>query len=209
MAIQTYSELQTAVANWLGRDDLTARIPEFIDLAEARLSRELETREQEKRATVTTTANDQYIALPTGLREIRHVQLNTSPRQTLRYVSPDQIEREYTGSVTGKPRVYTVVGKEMKIAPTPDTTEYTIELTYIDGLDALSDGNTNNWVLTRYPDAYLYSSLSAASIYLVDDQRAAGFEALAERAIEEIKLDEQRARIGGAPAMRSNYGELT
>ena len=64
-------------------------------------------------------------------------------------------------------------------------------------------------VLTRDPDAYLYSSLAAASIYLVDDQRAAGFEALAERAIEEIKLDEQRARVGGAPAMRSNYGELT
>ena len=85
MAIGTYSELQTAIGNWLGRDDLTDRIPEFIDLAEARLSRELETREQEKRATVTTTANDQYIALPTGLREIRHVQLNTSPRQTLRY----------------------------------------------------------------------------------------------------------------------------
>jgi hypothetical protein len=46
MAIGTYSELQTAVANWLGRDDLTDRIPEFIDLAEARLSRALEPREQ-------------------------------------------------------------------------------------------------------------------------------------------------------------------
>ena len=58
MAIGTYAELQTAVANWLGRDDLTARIPEFIDLAEARLSRELETREQEKRATASTAGSD-------------------------------------------------------------------------------------------------------------------------------------------------------
>ena len=209
MAIQTYSELQAAVGNWLGRDDLTARIPEFIDLAEARLSRELETRGQEKRATLTTSASDQYISLPTNLRQVRHVQLNTSPRTVLRYVTPSQIEREYSGSRTGKPLVFTIVGQEIKIAPTPDTSEYTIELSYIDGLDPLSDSNTNNWVLTRHPDAYLYSSLSAASIYLVDDQRAAGFEALAERAIEEIKLDEAQARIGGPPVMRSNYGELT
>jgi len=79
----------------------------------------------------------------------------------------------------------------------------------MDGVEALSDSNTNNWVLTRYPDAYLYASLSAASIYLVDDQRAVGFEQLAQRAIDEINLDEQNARFGAAPMMRSSYGELT
>lgn len=34
MAISNYTELQTAVANWLDRDDLSARIPEFIGLCE-------------------------------------------------------------------------------------------------------------------------------------------------------------------------------
>ena len=41
MAIGTYAELQTAVANWLDRDDLTDRIPEFIALAEAKMNRVL------------------------------------------------------------------------------------------------------------------------------------------------------------------------
>ena len=41
MAIGTYAELQTAVANWLDRDDLTARIPEFIALAEAKMNSNL------------------------------------------------------------------------------------------------------------------------------------------------------------------------
>ena len=41
MAINSYSSLQTAVANWLDRSDLTDRIPEFIDLAEARINRAL------------------------------------------------------------------------------------------------------------------------------------------------------------------------
>ena len=39
MAISTYTELQTAVANWLDRDDMSARIPEFISLTEARFNR--------------------------------------------------------------------------------------------------------------------------------------------------------------------------
>ena len=56
MAITNYTELKTAVANHLARTDLTTNIPDFITLAEARLSRELETREQEKRATATMTS---------------------------------------------------------------------------------------------------------------------------------------------------------
>ena len=47
MAITTYAELKTAVANFLARSDLTDRIPEFISMAEARMGRELETRSQE------------------------------------------------------------------------------------------------------------------------------------------------------------------
>ena len=37
MAISTYTELQSAVANWLARSDLTSRITEFIALAESRI----------------------------------------------------------------------------------------------------------------------------------------------------------------------------
>ena len=65
MAIGTFDELKTAVANWLGRDDLTDRIPEFIALAEGRMNRTIFARAQEVRATATLTAEDAYTALPT------------------------------------------------------------------------------------------------------------------------------------------------
>ena len=47
MAISNYTELKTAVANWLDRDDLTDRIPEFIALAESRFNRLLRIRAME------------------------------------------------------------------------------------------------------------------------------------------------------------------
>lgn len=49
MAITTFSELKTGIANWLERDDLTSRIPEFIALAEARHRREIRIRQMQKR----------------------------------------------------------------------------------------------------------------------------------------------------------------
>ncbi len=58
MAISSYTDLQTSIANFLARDDLTSVIPDFIQLAEARMSRELDTRSQEKRAIAPTVIGD-------------------------------------------------------------------------------------------------------------------------------------------------------
>jgi len=44
--ITTYAELQTSIATWLVRDDLTAIIPDFITLAESKFKRDIRVREQ-------------------------------------------------------------------------------------------------------------------------------------------------------------------
>ncbi len=44
MSLSTYSDLQTSIANYLARSDLTSIIPDFITLAENRLRRELRIR---------------------------------------------------------------------------------------------------------------------------------------------------------------------
>jgi len=64
MAISTYSELQTAVANWLDRDDLTDRIPEFIALAEARFNRVLRLRSMESKQTASTIGGREITISP-------------------------------------------------------------------------------------------------------------------------------------------------
>lgn len=197
MAIASYADLQTSIANFLARDDLTAQIPDFIQLAEARINRELETREQEKRVQATLVAGDEYIALPTDLREVREVKLNTSPLTVLSYASPTGLDTQYSSNGQGKPQGYSIVGKEMKIRPIPDS-GYTMEIVYIGDVDALSAVSTPI-LFTRSPDLYLYGALTEAYVYLLDEQRAAQYDEKFTRAINEVRMDEERSHYGTGP----------
>ena len=91
MALGTYSDLQTSIANWLHRADLSSVIPDFISLCEADFNARLRLSNMETRTT--TTLSDDYLALPTGFRELRRMQLNTNPATVLRYITgPEGIE---------------------------------------------------------------------------------------------------------------------
>ena len=209
MAITNYSELKTSIANFLARDDLTTQIPDFISLAESLMSREMNARSQEKRATATLTSGDAFVSLPTDLRSIRLVKLNTSPKEVLEYYTPAKLDELYASNAQGKPRAYTIIGGEIKFAPEPDSA-YTAEIVYMEGVPDLSDSNTTNEILTRHPDAYLYGALAAASVYLMDDQKTTVYEQLFTRAIDEVKREEERSKqAGSALQMKSDYGELT
>lgn len=195
MAVDTYNNLKLAIADFLARDDLTAQIPDFITMAEARMSRELETRSQEKRATASTVAGNEYLALPTDLREVREVKLNTTPLTVLSYYSPSSLDIKFSSGGQGKPLGYSIVGDEIKLRPVPDTT-YTVEIVYIGTVVALSATNQTNNILSRSPDAYLYGALAEAYAFLLDEARASQYLQRFNLALEEIKVDEQRSHYG-------------
>ena len=62
--LTTYDGLQAAIADYLGRSDLTERIPTFIALAERRMNRELRLRVMEHRAETAVQANQSAVPLP-------------------------------------------------------------------------------------------------------------------------------------------------
>ena len=171
MAISTYSELQTAVANWLDRDDLTARIPEFITLCEARFNRSLRIRAMETLdISVDTVAGTGTVVLPTGYVQMRDISLITSPLTQLQYLTPEIMNRLNSGSLTGKPETYTIIANNILFGPTPDAV-YDISMLYYKTFDALTDAAPTNWVITNAPDVYLYGALLEAEPFLMNDQR--------------------------------------
>lgn len=185
MSIVDYASLQTAIGNWLHRTDLTAQIPDFIALAEAGMNGDLKSRSMEQRTVLTTTAGNAFITLPTDMLEMRRLLLQSDYNITLDYLTPDQLAQEYSAGTTNKPQAFTVIGNQAQFGPIPDSA-YSVELTYLQRIPALSGSNTTNWVLAAYPNAYLFGALLQAQPFLVNDARAVTFKALYDQAVDQI-----------------------
>tara|TARA_R100001510_G_scaffold7696_2_gene5973 strand:+ start:1252 stop:1878 length:627 start_codon:yes stop_codon:yes gene_type:complete len=206
MALTTYSELKTAIANWLDRSDLDDRIPEFIQLAEARHRRDFKIRRMETRVTANTIADTEYYSLPDNFVAMRNIQLNTDPKTALEYLTPEQMDRVRAGSKTGKPKAYSIIGNNFQLRPIPDGI-YEIEMLYFKYFTALSDSNTTNDMLTFHPDLYLYGSLVEAEPYLHNDKRIQVWAGYYDRAKQDLITTNERDRHSGvAPTTRIDFG---
>jgi hypothetical protein len=184
MAISTYVELQAAAANWLARDDLTLRIPEFITLAEAKFNRVLFHPRMETRDTLTVNTlltDPEFLDLPTDFQTMRMVRLpDEVGKPRLQFMSQTQMDdyRYSRDNVAGTPVYFTIVGDQIELAPTPNE-DMDVEVLYRANIPALAD-NSVNWLLTMAPDLYLYGTLLEAAAYNPGDPRitiwAAGFQ---------------------------------
>lgn len=202
MALDTFAGLKTTIADYLNRDDLTAIIPTFITLAEAKLNRKLRVRQMLKRATA--SVDSQYFAYPADWLQAKEFQLNTNPIVRLQFVTEaygDELKaNNYVAS--GQPSYYTIIGTQLEVIPTPDAT-YTGELTYYAKIPALSDSNTSNWLLAYAPDLYLYGALTEATPYLKDDERLGTWGQLYTNSLSDIEIADQRASVSSTPLVRA------
>lgn len=185
--ITTYTELQTAVTEWLARDQdttLIARIPTLIQLAEAKFNRTLFVRQMEQRSYALTdpvASEPEFIALPSDFQSMRRIRISSvNGKPMLSFKSQQQMDeyRFSRGNTTGQPQFFSIFGTELELAPTPDAA-YTVEMVYRQNIPALAS-NSTNWLLTLAPDLYLYGALLEASPYLKEDDRiqvwGAGFQ---------------------------------
>ena len=167
--IYTYTDLTTSIANWIARSDLSAVIPEFIQLAEDRINNDVNARDMETITTVTATAGNAYINLPAGVLEIERIVVNDTPLRVLTPISADQMATAYVNGTSAKPANYSVIGGQVQLAPIPDS-DYTIEIVYTSAVPSLLT-NSTNWLLTRNPSVYLWASLIEAAAYIQDPDK--------------------------------------
>lgn len=199
MAISTYSELQTAIENWLDRDDLSSRVPEFISLAEADLNRDTKLRHQEVLATTdyTSSGTSRFLSLPNNFLRLYSILIkqkggNDSTYEHLKYMAPEFMTR-YVRQSSGKPYYYTV-RQNIELDVLADKS-YTLRMHYLKGWDIASD--TTNGLLTNHPDVYLYGSLVHAYIFVYEDASHPSvrqYAALFDRAKEQADLLNHKLR---------------
>ena len=184
MPIATYTDLQSSVADWLNRSDLSAVIPTFIQLAEAKFNRELRTRDMLTRS--------EAISL-----ELNYV--DTPPQQPLAYVGPAEAKvlkanhiapDSYSGGA-GAVRYFTIIDGAFELLPAP-ISNVDLLLTYYAKVPALAS-NASNWLLTKSPDLYLYSALLEAAPYLKNDERIAVWAGARQKVIDDMRIESERA----------------
>lgn len=197
MSIATYSELQSAVADFLNRDDLASAVPTFIRLAEARFSRDLRHWRMETRSTA--ELDTQYSAIPADFLQPIRLQITDAPTSEVAPISTAQMLqlRGDRNDRVGRPTNYALTAGGIELYPTPDLT-YNASLVYYARIPALSASNTTNWLLNEAPDVYLYGALVHSAPYLKDDARIQIWEALLAQGINNLNTSSADAKYGGS-----------
>lgn len=195
MALSTYAELLTSIANWLNRDDLTSVIPDFVVLGEARINRDLRVRAMEETEEIFTVDGTATVALPTKFIAAKRLYISGSPNKILTYMTPEQMLARFPGSDTGEPRYYTIEEANFRFGPTPGSV-YTIPVLYYKRLTALS--SALNSVFTNNPDVYLQAALIEAWRYLKDEKRMADALELYRQAVHATHDTDQRGSYSGS-----------
>jgi hypothetical protein len=182
--IDNYTDLKAAVANWMARADVAGQAEEFIQLAEARLNRELKTIETD--ATITGSVGSlsidvsaQSVESPIALFLVRdedEYQLTPKAAGTFARVS-----------VQGPPRYFSFDKNDETIEFERELdSAYTFRLRY-EQYFALSDSSTTNWLLTHHPDVYLAAVLVWGGLFTKDSPYASQFQAVLNSSIPEVK----------------------
>ena len=174
----TYSQLVTQIRNYTevdsnGLSDSTLNV--IVQNAENRIYRELNIDAYRLYASAVTTAGTTTISVPSGLRNIRYVEM----------ISPDgeisnleQKDSSYMAEFNNFPNSSTYYEKPRYwanwnettwfVAPTPNTT-YTINIAYYSQGTSITAGNSatsTTYISTYAQDLLLYGSLVEAYKYL-------------------------------------------
>lgn len=186
MALDTYENLQIAVADRMHRTDLATVMPDLIRQAEDIIFADLASSNQDISVVLSTVASTETLALPSDFIMPRSLALSaTDQNGTLDYRTPAQYSEEFQSNNNGVPRVYTVINTTLYLQPIPDAI-YSIRMFYNARLAALSSTNTSNWLLAKSPSVYLYAALVQAAIHCRQD--IAPYQMAYQKAIEGINL---------------------
>lgn len=201
MALDTYTNLKTAIGTWFNHGVITANVDDVIDLTEAWFNRNLRVRQME---TVTTslTITAGVVTHPTGWLAWKNFKTTTPPIQHMEIYTEETIDLDHESGTAGTPARLLVRGDASYLSPVPSTAP-AHSAVYYTALLALSGSQATNWLLTAYPDAYLYGCLMHGAMLLQDDQAAMRYQSAFKPIVDEIMAGSRKdTRSGGSLAPR-------
>ena len=200
MALSTYTELKSTIANWLNRSDLSSEIADdFIKLTEADFNSKLRIRKMITQVSI--TIDNETESLPSDFLQVRDFYIVSGSRKyPLRYMTPSQMDQTKGTSNTGLPLAYTILGDTFRFMPKPDD-EYAGTLNYYKKFSALTSTNTTNFILSDHPAIYLYGSLFHAANFLggYNPQQVQTWQQMFATSMERLEQNDREDQYSGSP----------
>lgn len=200
MSFSSYSGLKDALVGFSKRKDATtARLDDFIDLAEAEMFanpvENLALEGMDTRATAPTSTSERFVALPDGFLSMRRLKLNLSNGdRRLVYVAPNKLDVIPTA---GNPVQFTVTS-QIGFDRVPSSV-VTVEMQYFKKPDPLSDSNTSNIVLSEFPGIYLNGALWALWKFFREEELSQFYYGEFINCIQGANAQESEGRYGPNP----------
>jgi hypothetical protein len=191
VSLADLTSLKTALANdWLHRADLTTSMGDFITLFESDINSDLRVRQMEQETTLTSTSG--YLLHPTNWLSWKEIRGTLSGVQYELEPVTDEVGVTSTAGDTVSAYRFKVTGSKTYLYPSASGVAFPVK--YYEAV-GLSSGT--NWLLTRYPGAYLYGSLLQAVAAIGDDPRITLWSQAYTATIERIKADSKKAEFSG------------
>lgn len=210
----TFASLQTDLQNYLERGTVLdpivfQQLPELINLAERRISRELKVLGFVVAASFTMQAGLPVYAKPDRWRQtislnvgnqvnspIQRQQVFARSYEYIRQYWPDDTQTSTTVyGVSAPPKFYAEYNyQNIIVAPTPDAA-YPAEIVYYEEPALLDATNTTNWITQYAPNLLLYSALLECSPFLKQDARIATWQTMYDRTAAMLNGESNNAVI--------------
>ena len=170
-AITNWGTLKAAVLIYTRRDDLTAELPTYLQIASQRLLQDLRCQWLEKQSTgLATVAGTQQYSLPTDFAEMKRVRLVIAQR----FIDMDYVEDRQIAGSSGRPTKYTIAANALRFSEIPDSAyNYTLIYKAIP-TEMFADADTNVFI-TNAPEALLKAICAEAMRAVVDEARCQAF----------------------------------
>lgn len=205
-----YGTLKTVLQSYLHRDDDTTvnMIATFVKMAQARMSRDLEIPELQATDSLTVTASDTVVSLPSDCLELCSVRIPYKSGYRLvqqnSLFQNSQMLEAYNGS-TSTPYYYARYGKKLELTPTPES-DTTLEVVYRKLIANFTSDTDTDDILTNYPNIYIYASMIEASPFIMDDTRTDTWGSLYKEEVIKINEIGYRSEWSGAPMQIKSLG---
>jgi hypothetical protein len=195
----TYTSLVADVTLYLERSDAQTinQIPSFINLAESIISDELKILGQQQTVSTTLVQGDPTLQKPTRWRKTTSMNVTVAGERFPLLLRKYEYMRNYWPDPTQEdvPKYYGDYDFDhWLIAPTPSD-DYAIEILYYEKIQPLDATNQTNWFTINAPQAMLYGTLLQAMPFLKNDSRVQLWQALYDRAVQTLKLENDTRTI--------------